>query len=111
MDTRYSERGGIRYGETFFLASNYSWPFAKLSATANDVSISVSLGKLSGKTFVFDRASVKSIVRKRGLWSVGVQIVHSVADYPPFILFWTFSFRRLKAELQRLGYDVIDARG
>jgi hypothetical protein len=111
METTYSETGGVRYGHTFTLASNYTWPFAKLTATSNAISITVSLGRLWSKTFSFERASIRSIVRKRGLWSVAIQIIHTASDYPPFMLFWTFRFARLRAELQRLGYEVSDAKG
>jgi hypothetical protein len=46
--------------------------------------------------------------RYRGFTSSGLQIEHTVPRYPRFMLFWTFSFDALKAELESLGYAVRD---
>ena len=108
MEDTYREIGGIRYGDSFWRASNYTWPFATLAATPSGITISVSVLGLWKRVFTFDRSSIRSIARKRGVFSVGAQIVHSVADYPPFVLFWTFSFRGLSAGLRELGFEAAD---
>ena len=107
----YSETGGARYGSSFWTAVNFTWPFATLTATSEQIEIRVSLGKLWSKTFALERALIKSIRRKRSLWSVGIEVDHSVSEVPPFILFWTFRYRRLKQELESLGYEICEVKG
>jgi hypothetical protein len=107
----YTETGGIRYGSSFWIAANFTWPFAKLTAGPGEISIRVALGKLWSKTFVFERSQIKSISKKRGLISTGIVIEHSVAEYPPFILFWTFRYETLKKQLETVGHSTIETNG
>jgi hypothetical protein len=102
----YSEAGGIRYGQSFWFATNCTWPFAALTVTAVQIEIGIGLGRFRMRTFTLKRSQIKSIKRKRGLFSVGIQIDHSEPEYPPFILFWTFRYDTLKREMQNLGYDM-----
>lgn len=104
----YTETGGIRYGHSFWIATNFTWPFATLTAKADGVSIRVSLGKLWSRTFVLERTQIKSIKKRRGLMSTGISIEHSNAEHPPFILFWTFHFEKLKKQLEAIGYTIIE---
>jgi len=107
----YTETGGIRYGTSFWIAANFSWPFATLTASPGEISIRVSLGRLWGRTFALERSQIKSISKKRGLMSTGVVIEHSNAEYPPFILFWTFRYETLKEQLEAVGHCVLETNG
>ena len=107
----YTETGGIRYGSSFWIATNFTWPFVTLTARHSDVSIRISLGRLWSRTFAFERSQIQSISKKRGLISTGIVIEHSNAEYPPFILFWTFRYEALKEQLEAVGYSVIEANG
>ncbi len=40
--------------------------------------------------------------------STGISIEHSNAEHPPFILFWTFHFEKLKKQLEAIGYTIIE---
>jgi len=108
MSEAYSETGGIRYGTSFCTALNFTWPFATLTVTADQLVIRVALVGIWSRTFTLNRAQINSIKRKRALWSVGIEINHSIPEYPPFILFWTFRYRRLKHELECRGYELRD---
>jgi hypothetical protein len=52
------------------------------------------------------------LVRHRGLFSVGLRIVHTVAIYPWLVVFWVSQipwsnrFGELKEKLEPFGYDV-----
>ena len=105
----YTETGGIRYGTSFWSAANFTWPFATLTASPAEISIRVALGRLWGRTFAFECSKIRSIRKKRGLVSTGIVIEHCNAEYPPFILFWTFRYETLKDQLEAVGYSVTEA--
>ncbi|HEX4053739.1 MAG TPA: hypothetical protein VHX86_05705 [Tepidisphaeraceae bacterium] len=100
----YFQRGGLRWGNTFWRGCNATWPFATLHATSEFLHISVGLGPLR-RRFDFAREEVKTVRLKRALFSIGLQVEHVRTDYPPFILFWTFGPRRLRFKLKELGYS------
>jgi len=108
--TAYSETGGIRYGRSFWMATKFTWPFATLTVTQDQISIHVTLGRLWSRTFTFDPTQIKSIRKKRVLYSVGIEIDHSITEYPIYILFWTFRYKTLKKELEKIGYEVTEKR-
>ena len=81
MSNPYAITGGARVGWL-----NASWPFARLSANSEQLTISIRLLD----TYRFAPDQVSSIQRYVMIpflgW--GVQIHHSVADYPQRIIFW-----------------------
>lgn len=96
--------GGSRYGKSFWRSANYTWPLARLEIEPDKLRLST----FFGRTFLFEKSQIKSLSMYGGLFffSTGLLIEHSVADYPPFIVFWTFSFDGVKTELVRNGYEV-----
>jgi hypothetical protein len=99
MTSTFAQIGGARIG---FI--NATWPFARLSATPEAIALRCLIFK-----FTFPRDSITRLSRYKGFSSSGLQIEHKVARYPAFMLFWTFSFDTLKAELEALGYAVRDS--
>ena len=100
----YRETGGAGIGYSYLLRSNFTFPFARLVATESHIALSVLWG-LAGK-YEFDKGSIERISKCKGLISTGLRIFHTKTGYPPFIVFWTFSFDWLKGELERLGWEV-----
>jgi hypothetical protein len=98
MTSTFAQTGGARIG--FF---NASWPFARLSADRDAIVLRCLFLK-----FTFPRESIARLSRYRGFTTKGLQIEHTVPRYPVLMLFWTFSFDVLKAELEALGYTVRD---
>jgi hypothetical protein len=96
MMSAFSQRGGARLG-----LFNASWPFATLSASHDELRLSC-----LGSDYVFYRSNTRRLRRHRGLFSVGLRIEHLVPTYPDFIVFWVFDFKRLKARLESLGYEI-----
>ena len=90
--------GGVRLG-TGMVAFNASVPLARLTATRGELKLSY-----PGHEMVFPRDSITSLSKHRGIFSVGVRIEHTRPDYEEFVVFWTFRFRKVKAELEALGY-------
>ena len=99
MTRTFAQIGGARIG---FL--NATWPFARLSADGDAIALRLLIVK-----FTFPREKIRRLSRYRGFMSTGLQVEHAVGHYPKFMLFWTFDFDTLKAELEALGYEVRDS--
>ena len=97
MTSTFAQIGGARIG---FI--NATWPLARLSADRDAIALRCLF------KFIFPRDRITGLSRYRGFISTGLQIEHNVPRYPGFMLFWTFSFDALKAELESLGYAVRD---
>jgi hypothetical protein len=91
-----SVTGGARLG-----LFNATWPFARLTADANALRLSV-----LGAPFKFTRESVLELSAMRGFFSRGLQIKHAESAYPKWIIFWCFNLDKLMAGLRRLGWMV-----
>jgi hypothetical protein len=100
MMPTFSQIGGARIG--FF---NATWPFAKLSATREGISLRC------GFKFEFPKDKIYRLSRYKDHFSNGLQIQHNVSRYPEFFVFWRFNFERLKRELEALDYKVRENYG
>jgi hypothetical protein len=97
MGSTFSQIGGARIG---FI--NATWPLAQLSADRDAIALRCLF------KFTFPRQKIARLSRYRLFFSTGLQIEHTVPRYPRFMVFWAFSFKRLKVELEALGYTVHD---
>jgi hypothetical protein len=97
MADRFTQRGGVRIGHL-----NATWPFAVLEADAQTIELSIVTKK------VFPKDKIVRLSPYRTMFSTGLRIEHMVQSEPSFIVFWTFDFETLKANLIRLGYEVKD---
>ncbi|HUI96486.1 MAG TPA: hypothetical protein VLX44_12085 [Xanthobacteraceae bacterium] len=100
MTRTFAQIGGARIG--FF---NATWPFARLSADRD----AIALRLLLIIKFTFPRDRIRRLSRYSRFFSTGLQIEHAVGYLPKFMLFWTFDFGTLKAQLESLGYEVRDS--
>ena len=99
--TPFIQRGGARIGASFWGAFNATWPFAKLTVEESGIQVSVLFRRYS-----FSPASVRRLSTYSGVFSRGLLVEHTVADYPPFVLFWSFALPELTAALQQRGFRV-----
>jgi hypothetical protein len=99
VNATYKEIGGARVG-----LLNASWPFASLSATPDEIVISV-----LGLKDRFPRSAIE-LSRRQGILSVGLRVTRTVGDKSS-ITFWTFDFGNLKQRLEAMGYEVADSSG
>ncbi len=90
--------GGARIGWV-----NATWPFAKLSASAQQLSVS---GSLIGRyNFSPDQVAALEPYGSISVLGTGVRIVHTVQSYPEKIIFWCFgSPKRLIERITNLGF-------
>lgn len=101
MPEEFSQIGGGRIGYSRWIALNATWPFASLTVTPQTLILKVPM-----RQYIFERDIIRQLKHYQSILSTGLQIIHTRKDYPPFIVFWTFSFEVLKSELQRQGYSV-----
>jgi hypothetical protein len=80
-----------------------TWPFAKLSASAEQLSVS---GNLIGSyTFSPDQVAALEPCGSIPIVSSGVRIIHTVQSYPEEMIFWCFgSSERLIRQITDLGF-------
>ncbi len=90
--------GGIRIGESYWQATNYSWPLVTLNASEDEIVLAMSFKKLT-----LPRSEIAKISSYRGIMSDGVQIEHSSSGTPCFVVFWTKP-SRVANQLLSLGY-------
>lgn len=100
----FIQKGGLRIGDSYWLAGNYTWPFAKLTCT--EVQIEIVLTFFSSSRYKLTRETIRQLRPYRGIFSKGLRIEHAEADYPPFILFWSFNLSQLTNELEQRGFHV-----
>ena len=92
----YRQTGGARL-DLF----NATIPFARIIVTPSRITLAC-----FGMSHVFDRSTVRSLSRHRGLFSTGLRIEHAKSSGPSFVVFWTSSFPKLAAALERFGWVV-----
>ena len=99
MNAPLEVTGGARIGWV-----NATWPFAKLSASAKQLSIS---GSLIGRySFSPEQVAALEPYGSIPVLASGVRIVHTVQAYPDKIIFWCFgSPKRLIERITALGFQ------
>jgi len=98
MNAPLEMTGGARIGWV-----NATWPFAKLSASAQQLSVS---GSLIGRyNFSPDQVAALEPYGSIPVFGTGMRIVHTVQSYPEKIIFWCFgSPKRLIERITNLGF-------
>ena len=101
----FTMTGGLRtehIGAAYpFNMDNASWPFAHLAATRERLIL-----RAFSKEYSIEKDSIKKLSKHRGVFSTGLRIAHSNQKIPPGFIFWTFNFKRLKLNLEALGYKI-----
>lgn len=95
--------GGIRFGKSYWKAANATWPFTRLTIEPDALVLSTAFFK----TFRLEKAPIKRLSKYSGFIpfvSTALRIEHTVAEYPSFMLFWTFSPESVKSALIQNGY-------
>lgn len=97
MADGFTQRGGAQIGQWIV-----TWPFAVM--TADDTALTLSI--ISKK--VFPKSDIVRLSPYRNMLGAGLRIEHAVKSETGFIVFWPLDYDGLKANLIRLGYNVID---
>ena len=100
-DEVFTQRGGYRVGRSALFSFNASWPFGSVELRSGKLELHCIMRHL-----VFPVSAVTSISIYYGLFSVGVRIEHSIADYPRFVVFWTRKPDDLIQRLRDAGYPI-----
>jgi hypothetical protein len=94
----FTQRGGARAG--YF---NAVWPFAALTAEPQSLAFS-----LFGNKITIPKSELVRLSRYNSLFATGLRIEHALPAAPSFIVFWPIDFAKLKDNLVKLGYDVLE---
>ena len=101
----YVFEGGARIGW-----SNWTVPFARLTADPEMVMVSVRSLPFGHSPVWIDRADVTLVVRVQGcLVSPGIMFETQSGDYDGLI-FWTFSPRKVLGSLRYLGWPTTEGK-
>ena len=103
----YSLRGGARVGDSYWLAGNFTVPFATLTVTRESVSLGIKF-PFFVRDYVIPKSHLERISKYKGFFSKGIRIEHKVKDLPPFIVFWSCNWSELAARLPDYGYNLSD---
>jgi hypothetical protein len=106
MEQEFTQTGGARCGRGFMFGMNFTIPFACLHISKDSMVLSVSLFGIWRRTLTFQRSDIRQLRWKRGLFSLGLQIEHSISSYPPFVLFWASDRKTLTEGLRGFGYEI-----
>ena len=96
--TSFIQTGGARVGWSYWLSMNATVPFAKLTVSEDSLTL-----KSLGKTYTFTKDDIQKLAVYSGIFSQGVQVHHTISNYPKFIVFWTTKLEDLQVNLQRIG--------
>jgi hypothetical protein len=97
------QTGGYRVGRNSWFAFNASWPFGTLQVRPHEIAL-----RCISRSYLFSASSVERLSFHDGLFSSGLRIEHSVADYPVFIAFWSPNIEELQRGLREAGFHVSD---
>jgi len=90
MTPVYAEQAGARFGTW-----NWTWPFVRVATFKDFVTISC-----ISHHVVLRRGDVRTVERKRHLFSTGLEIHHERRDLPSTLIIWPCDLDRLHAALR-----------
>lgn len=96
MDKVFSQKGGVRLD-----VLNFTWPFAKIIANSESITI-----RAFWKKYILKRNEIIELRKYSGLFSEGLLIEHNRKDYPYKIVFWSLNLKSLKSGIESLGYSI-----
>lgn len=94
----YFETGGARYREALGAYLKVSWPFARLTASPEQLEL-----KVRESCFVFGKHETLQLKRFHGIFFSGLEIVDFRGNK---FVFWSFNTNRLVAKIRSLGFKV-----
>jgi hypothetical protein len=97
----FTEQGGYRVGRSALLSFNASWPFGSIDVRSGELAL-----QCITRSLVFPVSAVTSVSIYYGLFSVGIRIKHTIADYPRFVVFWTRNPDELLQHLKSAGFTA-----
>jgi len=97
-------RGGARVGASRFDAVNYTCPFARLEVSDRQCRIKIKCLMFS-KDVLLKKDEIGKVELYTGFLSSGIKFTHGSMQAPPYIVFWSFSSRKIYDLLLSLGYQ------
>ena len=98
-------RGGIRIGNSYCDAMNYSYPFAEAIFTEKSLRLSTGFLFLK-KRYLLPYHDILGVSLKKGIVCQGILIRHRLNDLPEFILFWTGRYQCFLEECKKHSISI-----
>ena len=98
-------RGGIRIGDSYCNAINYSYPFAKAVFTENSLQLSIGVFFLR-KRYFLPYYDITGVSLEKGIVCRGILIKHQLNYLPEFIVFWTGKYKCFLEECKKYSIPV-----
>ncbi len=99
-------RGGIRIGNSFHDALNYTWPFAEADFTESGLQLSIFFFRTT--TWLLPYNDISGVSLKKVFFQRGIIIRHHSAQLPEFLLFWTRKDQPFLEECRNHAIPVAD---
>jgi hypothetical protein len=100
----YSVTGGVYTGRSMWFGAHASWPFARLYATADEITIVA-----PWRTYAFKKGAV-TVERYGFVMKTGLSFAHRRPDYPKLIAFFpgmsSLAVSGSQKELRSLGFNI-----
>ena len=97
----FEQTGGYRVGRNAWLAFNASTPFGALRIRAGSIVL-----QCIASSYTFPAEAISRLSLYDGLFSSGLRIEHTIADYPQFIVFWSSNLEKLQEHLHATGFHL-----
>ena len=101
----YAERVDLRMGQSYWLGTFVSWPFAKVEIYPDRLVLSGPLLKT-----VLKKQEVKCIEEYGyplpGIFFKGLKVVHTKKDEKPYVALFSKNRETLKSEFKKAGYQL-----
>ena len=87
-DVSFRARGSIQAGHLQGGLLGRPWPFARIDVTKQQLILSDTLFGFVLFSHTFTREKIKSIEYVTGGLRAGIRIIHTIDDYPDYVIFW-----------------------
>lgn len=101
-------RGGIRIGNSYFDAVNYSYPFARVCFAEKSLHFSIGIFSFR-KNFSIPYCDMTRISIRRRIIGYGILIEHRSNSLPKFIVFWTVQGRSFFRTCEEYSIPILKA--
>jgi len=96
--------GGARIGDSRFDAINVTFPFARLEVGDRQCIIKIKFLMIS-KIISLKKDDIQKVEIYSGFFSSEIKFTHSDPLVPKYIVFWTFSSKKVYDSLLLAGYQ------
>ena len=100
----YKEWGGAwTINKRWFKSLCISWPGANITVAKDFIRL-----RVGWRVCTFERSLILRLTRVGGFPFSGIRLYHQVPGVPDLVIFWTWRYKKLRAQLEQYGYSVTE---